>query len=84
MVVFKQHGCQIIIAAGAEQVGFDDGARGDHSHHFAREQSFLGLVANLFTNGDPVALLDQPAQVIFYCVKWNSGHRHAYTLGHRP
>ncbi len=67
-----------------KQSRLDDGAGCDHPDHLAGKKAFDRTIADLLTNRNVVATLNQLAYVILSCVVGYAGHRHPVALADLP
>ena len=69
-----RHGDQVVIRLLGEEGRFEHGARGNDPDHAPVHQALGGCrVGELFADGDFVALLDQPGEVVIQRMDRHSG-----------
>ena len=76
------HGQQQRVGALGQQLGVDQGARGDHAHHLAFDRPLAGTdLAHLLADGHRLALADELGKVGLERMHRHPGHHHWLAVG---
>ena len=78
---FHENGTDVVIGALVQHIGFQHGARCDHTSHFPLHNAVCcGRVFHLVTDCHLIAFFDQASHVVFVAVIRNAAHRRALLL----